>query len=121
LKFRVDTLSKGELPVVKPVELSGDVVTGASALAGLFLVYLGNIATSFSSYDKQAQATVRHGFQTRGWLAVVGISLAILSAILALLGKWSGNNCAAAAAVVLLLAALILGAVIAFIAVRDIR
>jgi hypothetical protein len=121
LKIYGDTLPKGETPVVKPVELSGDVVTGASALAGLFLVYLGNVATGFGSYEKQAQAAVRRGFQIRGWLAVAGIVLAILSAVLALVGKWSGSNSAAAAAIVLLLAALIFGAAIALIAARDIR
>jgi hypothetical protein len=106
---------------MKPVELTGDVVTGASALAGLFLVYLGNVATAFGSFDRVAQNTVRGSFQKRGWLAVVGIVFGLLSAALALLGKWSGINCLAAAAIVMLLVALTLGAAIAFVAVADIR
>jgi len=66
--------------MAKPIELSGDVVAGASALAGLFLVDLGNVAAAYGTYDRQAQAGVRHSFQTRAWLAVVGIVLAILAA-----------------------------------------
>src|SRR5882757_5965406 len=77
---------------MKPVELSGDVVTGASALAGLFLVYLGNVATAFSTFDRTQQASVRGSHQTRGWLAFAGIVFAILAAGLALLGKWLGNQ-----------------------------
>jgi hypothetical protein len=59
---------------MKPVELSGDVVAGASALAGLFLVYLGNATTAFSAFEKTQQESVRGNHQTRAWLAVVGTS-----------------------------------------------
>lgn len=105
----------------KPIELSGDVVTGASALAGLFLVYLGNVATTYGSYHREAQTRLRRSFRWRAWLAVFGIVLAILSAMLALIGKWAGRNTASAAAIVLLLAALAFGVAIGVIAARDIQ
>jgi hypothetical protein len=105
--------------VVKPVELAGDVVTGASALAGLFLVYLGNVATAFSTFDKSQQTSVRGSHQTRGWLAFAGTVFAILAAGLALLGKWLGSQCIASGAIVLLLLALVWGAGLAFVASRD--
>ncbi len=107
--------------MVKPVELGGDVVAGASALAGLFLVYLGNVATAFASYDKPAQAVVRKDFQARARLATAGIILAIISAGLALVGKWGDHDGIVSGAIILLLVSLILMALIAIIAVRDIR
>jgi len=107
--------------VVKPIELSGDVVAGASALAGLFLVYVGNVGLAFEGYDRTAKTTVRPGFQKRAWLGVTGILLAMLSVGLALAGKWAGNNLAVAAAVALLFVALLVGLAIAVVAVRDIR
>jgi len=107
--------------VAKPIELSGDVVTGASTLAGLFLVYLGNVATAYGTYDREAQSVVRHSFQRRARLAVIGIIFAILAAGLALLGKWDGSNGVAASAIVLLLAALVFGVVIGVVGAQDIR
>jgi hypothetical protein len=107
--------------VAKPVELAGDVVTGASALAGLFLVYLGNVTAAFSTFEKQQQVTVRASYQLRGWLAFVGIVLAILAASLALVAKWLNSQFVGADAIVLLLAALLWGAGLALVAVRDIQ
>jgi hypothetical protein len=107
--------------VASAVELGGDVVTGASALAGLFLVYLGNVATAFGTFDKAQQASVRDIFQTRAWLAFVGIVFAILAASMALIGKWLDNQFIVGDAVVLLLLALLWGAGIALVAVRDVR
>ena len=98
-----------------------DVVTGASALAGLFLVFLGSSASSFSSFDREQQNAVRGRFQVRGWLAFVGIILAILAAVLALIGKWLGSEFLTGDAVALLVIALLWGAWLALIAARDIR
>jgi len=97
------------------------VVTGASALAGLFLVYLGNVAVAFSAFPTEAQGAIRESYQLRGWLAFAGMVLAILSAGLALLGKWLHSVPLAAAAIVLLIAVLLLAGGIAYIAARDIR
>jgi hypothetical protein len=119
---RYDRLSrKGDKRVASPVELGGDVVTGASALAGLFLVYLGNVAVAFGSFDKAQQASVRGSFQARAWLAFVGIIFAILAAALALIGKWLDSAFVAGDAIILLLVALIWGAGIALVAALDVR
>jgi predicted ferric reductase len=106
---------------MKPIDLAGDVVTGGSALAGLFLVYLGNAAAAFSAFEKQQQDSVRQAYQLRAWLAFAGIVFGILAAALALLGKWLGNQSLVASAIVLLFLALVWGAVLAVIAARDIR
>jgi hypothetical protein len=107
--------------VASAFELGGDVVTGASALAGLFLVYLGNVAIAFGTFDKAQQASVRGAFQTRAWLAFAGIIFAIPAATLALIGKWLDNQFIAGDAVVLLLLALLWGGAVALVAVRDVR
>jgi hypothetical protein len=107
--------------MTKPVELAGDVVTGASALAGLFLVYLGNIGIAFDGFTREERGTVRGRFQTRAWLAFVGIVLAILSAILAILGKWTGSEFVAADGAILLVVALGWGIGIAIVAAKDVR
>jgi hypothetical protein len=72
------------------VELTGDVVTGATALGGLILVYLGGVVTSFASYDRAAQTSVKRKHQIRAWFAVAALILSMLSAAFALMGKWSG-------------------------------
>jgi hypothetical protein len=107
--------------VAAPVELAGDVVTGATALAGLFLVYLGNTAAAFSSFETPDQSRVKGVYQARGWLAFAGIASAIVAAILAVAGKWAHSNSFAGAGIILLLVALLVGASVAAIAVLDIR
>jgi hypothetical protein len=84
--------------MVDPVELAGDVVTGATALAGLVLVYLGMAVSGFAGFERDQQASVRARFQVRAWFAFVGMAFSILAAILALIGKWSHNACIAGAA-----------------------
>ena len=41
------------------LSLTGDVIAGGAALAGLILVYLGNVATIFGIYEKTQQHAVR--------------------------------------------------------------
>jgi len=103
------------------IGVAGEVLASAVALAGLILVFLGAVASSFGSYQKAEQATVRARYQLRAWFAFVGFTLALLSAILALIAKWLTNDCAALAAVALLAAALIWVLLAALLAVRDIR
>ena len=107
--------------VANPIDLSGDVIAGASALAGLFLVYLGNVASAFGTFDKAAQSSVRSKFQLRAWLAFVGIVFSIISAILALMAKLWASSFMAGDAIILLIIALGWGAGIAFVAVKDVR
>src|SRR6266536_5619741 len=88
--------------MVDPVGIAVDVVTGATALAGLVLVYLGSVASGFAGFLPEQQRTVRRRFQVRAWFAFVGMVLAILAAMLALIGKWLGNGCVAGSAIALL-------------------
>jgi len=67
------------------------------------------------------QASVRRTFQTRAWLAFVGIIFAILAAVLALIGKWLNNQFIAGDSIILLLLALLWGSGVALVAVLDVR
>lgn len=103
------------------IEVAADVVVGGTALAGLLLVYLGTVTAGFATFDRAQQATVRGSFQLRAWFAFVGMVLAILSAMLALVGKWAHNHCMAAAALVVILVALLWGIAVAFLTAREIK
>lgn len=103
------------------IGLGGDVIAGASALAGLFLVYLGNVAIGFDGYDTLQKPSVRSRFQIRAWLAFAGIVFAVFSVALALVGKWTANGLLADDAAALLLLALVWAVGIALIAALDVR
>jgi hypothetical protein len=107
--------------MVDPVEIAADVVTGATALAGLVLVYLGSVAAGYAGYEIEQQRTIRSRFQARAWFAFVGMVLAIIAAMLAIVGKWTHDTCVASAAIALLLLALLWGIAIALLTVREIK
>lgn len=87
------------------VSASGEVVTAGTALAGLILIYIGSLVTSYGSYQAQEQKTVRNKFLGRAWLAFVGFFLALSAAALGVIGKWLDNCCAGNVSVWVLLAA----------------
>jgi hypothetical protein len=107
--------------MAEAIEVASDVVAGSAALAGLILVYLGALSSSYASFDAQQRPSVRGRYQTRAWLAFVGFVIAILAAAFALIGKWQHVGCLAAAAIVLLIIALVWSAWIALATVREIR
>ena len=107
--------------MVDSIGIAGDVVTGATALAGLVLVYLGSVASGFAGFEREQQRTMKSSFQRRAWFGFAGMVVAILSAALALAGKWTNNGCIVASAIALLLLALLWGIAIAFLTVREIR
>ena len=82
-------------------------IAGGAALAGLILVYLGSVATSYASYERPQQGTVRASFQRRAWFGVIGVVLAISAAGFSVLGKWLSHVCLAGAGVVLMSLALV--------------
>jgi hypothetical protein len=43
--------------------------------------------SGFGTFDREQQATVRTSYQIRAWFAFVGMMLAIVSAMLAVIGK----------------------------------
>lgn len=85
--------------------VSQEVVGAATALAGLILIYIGVLVSTYGSFQPQEQRSVRSKFRVRAWLAFVGFSLAILSAMLGVLGKWLSSPCTGNASVVALLVA----------------
>lgn len=102
-------------------EVAGDVLQAATALGGLLLVFIGAVAAGFDSYDKASQASVRAKYQRRGWLAFVGFFLALVSAGLALAGKWATNSCLVIGAVVCLGFAFVAVTAAALISVMAIK
>jgi hypothetical protein len=101
--------------------VSGEVVTAATALAGLILVYIGSLASAYGAFQPQEQKTVRGGYLTRAWLSFVGMAFALAAAMLGVLGKWLSNGCISNAAIVILLLAFVWGAAIAILTVREIK
>jgi hypothetical protein len=101
--------------------LTGDVIAGGAALAGLILVYLGNVTAGYAGFDAGAQRTVRASFQRRAWFAVAGIALAIGASGAALIGKWLSDVCLAGAAAVLLALALIWAIFTAVLTALEVR
>ena len=106
---------------VDPFNLSSDVVTGGSALMGLFLVYVGAASAFFFSYDATAQSSVRSRFQARAWIGVVGAIFSAASAGLAIIAKWSLIPAMAYVAAVLLIMALVWGIFITVMTALDIN
>ena len=92
-----------------------------TALAGLILVYLGSIAASYASFDKTQQGSVRNSHQRRSWLAFTGLAFALVSAALAIIGKWIGSECSATVAVLLLFIAFLWGIISALMTVLEVR
>ncbi|MGH6843263.1 MAG: hypothetical protein ACRECU_00775, partial [Methylocella sp.] len=79
------------------------------------------ISSSFDSYQKAEQATIRFRYQRRAWIAFVGFMLALLATSLALISKLFHLECATIAALGILFVALIFVSFAGFFAVREIR
>jgi TRAP-type C4-dicarboxylate transport system permease large subunit len=103
------------------LDITGDVASASAALAGLILVFLGAIGTSFDGYERQEQNSVRSRYQRRAWFAFVGLAFALLAIFLALIGKWTKFECAALASLALLFLSLVWVLLAALSAVREIK
>ena len=103
------------------LNVAGEVVGASTALAGLILVYLGSIATSYASYDSTQQGSVRLSHQRRIWLAFVGLTFALAAAALAVIAKWVSSECSATVAVILLFIAFGWGIASALLTVLEVR
>lgn len=103
------------------LELAGDVASAGTALGALLLVFIGATVSSFESYDKQAQSVVRGRYRARGWMALAGFLLALLSCLSALVGKWVANEYLAMLAFGSLAASLLIVAVTALLTVLAIK
>jgi uncharacterized membrane protein YiaA len=109
------------MAIPSAVEVSGDVVSASTALAGLILVFLGATSTSYDSYQATERGAVRSRYQRRAWFAFTGFALALLSVLLALIGKWLHQECAAVAAMVIFVVALFWTLLAAVFSVREIK
>ena len=57
----------------------------------------------------------------RAWFAFTGFTLALISVLLALIGKWLDQECAALAAIVIFVVALFWALLAAVFSVREIK
>jgi hypothetical protein len=103
------------------LSVSGEVVTAGTALAGLILIYIGSLATSYGGYQPQEQKSVLLRFLGRAWLAFVGFFLSLLAAALSIIGKWLGSACTADVAVWVLLLAFVWTVFATVQAIREIK
>lgn len=62
--------------------------TGATALAGLILVFLGGVIVAYESFDPTAKSFVRPKYLKRAWLTFSGFASALVSALASLVWYW---------------------------------
>lgn len=62
----------------------GVLFSGATALAGLILVFLGGIINAYEAYDPVEKKAVKKKFRRRALISFIGFLSAILSALSAL-------------------------------------
>jgi hypothetical protein len=104
------------------IEVSGDIVAAATALAGLVLVFLGATSTSYESYDPiMRDRAIRKRFRRRAWFGFIGFALSLLAVFFALIGKWLHQECSALAALAFFTIALLWILIAAVLSVRDIK
>ena len=110
------------MAIPSAMELSGDVVAAASTLGGLVLVFLGATFSSYESYDPvQRGAAFRARYRHRAWFIFIGFALAVLAALLALVGKWLHSECLALAGFTVFIVSSLWVVVAALLLVRDIK
>jgi hypothetical protein len=70
--------------------IAGDIASAGTALAGLLLVFMGSIATSFDTYEKTEKRTVLSRYRYRIWFAFLGLLLSLIAAVISLIAKANG-------------------------------
>jgi divalent metal cation (Fe/Co/Zn/Cd) transporter len=98
----------------------GQLFAGGTALAGLVLVFLGGVLTSYDSFDAVAKKSVRRKYRARAWLAFSGFLTALISAASGLVGLFFGSWPWLRIGLVALALSGILLVVIAVLSVREI-
>jgi hypothetical protein len=68
--------------------LINQIFGGGTSLAGLLLVFLGVLFTSYESYDAVQKATVKSKYKTRGIIVFFGFLASLIAASSALLSNW---------------------------------
>lgn len=103
------------------IEVGGDVSAAAAAMAGLLLVFIGAISTTFDGYEKQEQGAVRSRYQRRVWFAFVGFLFAILAASAGIASKALHQECIAVVGMVCLVAALAISLIVGLLSAMELR
>jgi|SRR5262245_52840151 len=75
------------LPYFDSLNIAGETVAAASALAGLVIVYLGNLHNAFTHLPPEKQKRVRAQFQRRARISFEGVAISLAAAVLGVLGK----------------------------------
>ena len=102
-------------------EIGGDVVAAGSAIAGLMLVYIGALSSSYGTFDAREKPAVRASFQRRAWFAFVGLLLNALSIPFGLAAKGLDNSCALFASLGMLVLGVVWLVVVATLSVLEIK
>jgi hypothetical protein len=104
------------------MDVSGDVMAAATTLGGLVLVFLGATFAHYESYDPaQRGREFRARYQRRAWFIFIGFALAVLAALLALIGKWLHHECSAVAGLAIFVVSSLWVVAAAVLLVRDIK
>ena len=69
-------------------QVADQLMTASTALAGLILIFIGNVVAGFESYEKPDRKPVISMFRRRGWLAFWGFAAALASSLSALASNW---------------------------------
>ena len=103
------------------LEVMGEVADSATALAGLILVFLGGVFSSYEPYRKSEHHEAKWRHRRRAWFAFAGFILSLASASLALTAKWFDVEPVARIALALLFIALMWVVVVALWELVDMR
>ena len=102
-------------------ETFGHLLTAASALAGLILVFLGQSVSAYDGFEADAQGAVRTKYQRRARLAFAGLMSALVSVAVALISIWWSPSCFLPIAVLGVAVAFALTALLAWLTLSDVR
>lgn len=103
------------------IDLAGNIGTAAAALAGLLLVFLAAVSTSFHSYDPEDKPAVRDKYHGRALLALIGFFLALAAVPISIWGKAIGSALVVSISAISLIFALIMISIAAVRLVKDIK
>jgi hypothetical protein len=102
-------------------EIGGDILAAATALAGLLLVFMGAVSTTYDSYATAQKSAVRPKYRRRVWLAFAGFILSVAAAAFALAAKWFDCSGLVNVSVTLLLIGFAIAVIAALRAALDIN
>jgi hypothetical protein len=102
------------------LSIAGETVAAASALAGLVVVYLGNLHGAFTHLPPDKQRRVKARFRKRAIIAFEGVTISLVAAALGAVGKSLGCELVADISTLVLLAAFWWGIRIAWMTRQEV-